>query len=131
MTLCRAAALSPSNMRGMDSLSSLLAETGRLRELESLASRLMAVSEEQPQPWVALGYYCHLTKKSPRAVYFAHKACLLDPRNVEALLLKGRVLLDLKKLSDAINHFREAVQLARHRYEAHQGLVECYLGLSR
>ena len=130
-SLARAAALAPTNMRGMDSLSALYAETGKVRELESLATRLMGVSEEQPQPWVAMGYYCHLSKKSPRAVYFAHKACLLDPRNVEALLLKGRVLLDLKKLTDAINHFREAVQLARHRYEAHQGLVECYLGLSR
>jgi hypothetical protein len=26
---------------------------------------------------------------------------------VEALLLKGNVLLDLKKLADALNHFRE------------------------
>lgn len=129
--LARAATLSPTNMRGMDALASLYAETGNIRDLEGLATRLMGVSEEQPQPWIAMGYYCHLSKKSPRAVYFAHKACLLDPRNVEALLLKGRVLLDLKKLSDAINHFREAVGLARHRYEAHQGLVECYLGLSR
>jgi len=131
ISLARAAALAPTNMRGMDSLSALYAETGKVRELESLATRLMGLSEEQPQSWVAMGYYCHLSKKSPRAVYFAHKACLLDPRNVEALLLKGRVLLDLKKLSDAINHFREAVQLARFRYEAHQGLVECYLGLNR
>merc|ERR1719339_54745 len=57
-----------------------------------------------------MGHFCHLNKKSPRAVYFAHKACLLDTRNVEALLLKGNVLLDLKKLPDAMNHFREAPQ---------------------
>ena len=40
----------------------------------------MAVSEEAPQPWVAMGHFCHVNKKSPRAVYFAHKACLLDTR---------------------------------------------------
>ena len=41
-------------------------------------------------------------------------------RNVEALLLKGNVLLDLKKLPDAMNHFREAMQIAGHRFEAHK-----------
>jgi hypothetical protein len=32
-----------------------------------------------------------------------------DTRNVEALLLKGNVLLDLKKLADAMNHFRHTI----------------------
>jgi len=129
--LSRAASLAPHTLRGMDSLAALLAQTGQVRELDNLATRLMGVSEEQPQPWVAMGHFCHLNKKSPKAVYFAHKACLLDTRNVEALLLKGQVLLDLKKLPDAMNHFREALQLAPHRFEAHRGMVECYLGLSR
>ena len=34
---------------------------------------------------------------------------LVDTRNVEALLLKGNVLLDLKKLADAMNHFRDII----------------------
>jgi len=129
--LGRAATLDRQLLRGMDSLAALLAGLGRTRELETLATRLMAVSEEAPQPWVAMGHFCHLNKKSPRAVYFAHKACLLDTRNVEALLLKGNVLLDLKKLPDAMNHFREAMQIAGHRFEAHKGMVDCYMGLSR
>jgi len=129
--LQRAQAIDRQLLRGMDSLAALLAAQGRTRELETLATRLMEVSEEAPQPWVALGHFCHLNKKSPRAVYFAHKACLLDTRNVEALLLKGNVLLDLKKLPDAMNHFREAMQIASHRFEAHKGMVDCYLGLSR
>ena len=78
-----------------------------------------------------MGYFCHLSKKSPKSVYFAHKACTLDSRNEEALLLKGRVLSDLKKLPEAINHFKEALSVAPHRYEVHKGLVDCYLGLSR
>ena len=129
--LSRAGSLDPQLLAGMDSLAALLAEQGRVRELETLATRLMKVSDEAPEPWVAMGHFCHLNKKSPRAVYFAHKACLIDTRNVEALLLKGNVLLDLKKLLDAINHYREAMQIAPYRYEAHKGLVDCYLGLSR
>ena len=88
-------------------------------------------SEDRAEPWIALGHYCHSKKNYKRAVYFAHKACLIDTRNVEALLLKGNMFLDLKKYRDAMNHFREAVQLAPYRYEAHQGMVECNIGLQR
>lgn len=56
---------------------------------------------------------------------------MLHNRSIEALLLKGNVLLDLKKLQDSMNHFREAMQLAPHRYELHKGLVDCYLAQSR
>ena len=55
-----------------------------------------------------------------RSLFFAHKACVLDRRNVEALLLKGNILLEMKKLQDAMNHFREAVVLAPFRYETHK-----------
>ena len=88
-------------------------------------------SEERAEPWIAVAHYCHLNKNYKRAVYFAHKACLIDTRNVEALLLKGNMFLDLKKYRDAMNHFREAFQIAPTRYEVHQGMVECNLGLQR
>jgi anaphase-promoting complex subunit 7 len=78
------------------------------------------VSEESPEPWIAMGYYCYVSKKGNRSLFFAHKACMLDRRSVEALLLKGNILLDMKKLQDAMNHFREAVVLAPHRYETHK-----------
>ncbi len=42
-------------------------------------------------------------------------------------MLKGNVLLDLKKLPDAMNHFREAMLVAPYRYELHKGLIDCYL----
>jgi len=137
--LNRAQQLDGSILRGMDSLAALLAQGGTqggdtnssLIKLEQLATRLMQVAEDAPESLVALGHHCHAAKKSSRAVYFAHKACLLDTRNVEALLLKGSVLLELKKISEALNHFREALMLAGHRYEAHCGIVECYLGLGR
>ena len=31
----------------------------------------------------------------------------------------------------AISHFREAVQCAPHRYESHEGLVDCYMAQGR
>lgn len=129
--LSRASSLDRHLLRGMDSLACLLAQEGHTRQLETLSTRLTGVNEESPQSLIALGHFCHLNKKSPRAVYFAHKACQLDTRNVEALLLKGNVLLDLKKLPDAMNHFRQAMLIASYRFETHKGMVDCYLGLSR
>eukprot|EP00088_Acartia_fossae_P027435 TRINITY_DN2819_c0_g1_i6.p1 TRINITY_DN2819_c0_g1~~TRINITY_DN2819_c0_g1_i6.p1 ORF type:complete len:621 (-),score=127.59 TRINITY_DN2819_c0_g1_i6:384-2177(-) len=117
--------------QGMDTLASILYRTNKVAELESHSAKLMNTSDQRAESWVAIGYYCHLNKNFKRAVYFAHKACQIDPRNIEALLLKGNIFLDLKKYRDATNHFREALQLAPYRLEAHQGIVECYIGSQR
>ena len=49
------------------------------------------------------------------------------PRNVEALILKGLALVDIKRVDDAIVHFREALRISPKRFEAHHGLIGCYL----
>jgi len=38
-----------------------------------LAMSLVDVSENAPEPWVAMGYLSLKSKKFPRAVYFAQK----------------------------------------------------------
>ena len=78
-----------------------------------------------------MGYYCYVSKKGNRSLFFAHKACMVDRRSVEALLLKGNILLDMKKLQDAMNHFREAVVLAPHRYETHKVHIFLYPSVIR
>ena len=77
-TLLRVHKLEPTNLRGMDVLASLLAKERKHKELESLATKLMAVTEEAPEPWIATGYHCYAAKKGTRAVYFAHRACMLQ-----------------------------------------------------
>lgn len=131
LSLQRLEMLDPNNLSGMDCLAAALCRERRGEELERLATRLMSVTEEAPEPWIAMGYYCYLNKKGNRAVYFAHKACLMDQRNVEALLLKGNVLLDLKKVHDALSHFREAMGIAPYRYDLQKGLIDCYLAQNK
>ena len=36
----------------------------------------MSVSEEAPESWVALGYYCHSVRRMSKALYFSHKGCM-------------------------------------------------------
>ena len=51
------------------------------------------------------------------------QAYQIDPRNVQALLLKGSVLQHMSKTQEALLHFREAVRMAPFRFEAHQGII--------
>jgi anaphase-promoting complex subunit 7 len=131
LTLQRVHRLDPNHLHGMDILAVLLAKERKLKELEQLATRLMQISETVPEPWIAMGYYCYANKKGSKAMYFGQKACMLHTKSVEALLLKGNLLLDMKKLQNAMDHFREAIQIAPYRYEIHKGLVDCYLAQSR
>ena len=139
------------SVKGMDCLAACLVHEKRGKDLEELVQNLMAsvsagvgaghasavddpsnaAASYHAEPWVALGYYCFMNKRSSRAVYFAHKACMIQMRAVEPLLLKGNVLLQLKKTNEALNHFREAMLYAPYRYELFKGLVDCYLAQSR
>lgn len=52
---------------------------------------------------------------------YSLQACTLNPRHVEALLLKGCILLELRKLHEAIAHFGEVFKVAPFRHEAYRG----------
>ncbi len=106
LTLQRVHRIDPNHLPGMDVLAVLFAKERRLKELEQLSTRLMSVTEEAPEPWIAMGYWCYANKKGYKAMYFGQKACMLFPKSIEALLLKGNLLLDMKKLHHAMDHFR-------------------------
>ncbi|XP_033646823.1 anaphase-promoting complex subunit 7-like [Asterias rubens] len=128
----RVHSLDPLCLKGMDIYAYLLAREKRMDELMSLSFQLMSVSEQRAEPWIAMGYYYSANAlRTSRAVYFAQKAYQIDPRNVQALLLKGSVLQHMSKTQEALLHFREAVRMAPFRFEAHQGLVDCYVKASR
>lgn len=134
----------------------MLAKEKKLSELEKLVPIHIPLSEYGPETWIAMAYYLYVNKKTSKAAYLAQKvsvnsfvfffnsesrdflsvlclfqACVLNPRNVEALLLKATIFLELKKYQDSVIHYREAMSLAPHRYEAHEGLVNCYIAMHR
>ncbi|KAF2366018.1 Tetratricopeptide-like helical domain [Trinorchestia longiramus] len=130
-SLQRAHELEPLSMEGVSMLGSLYYFDKRIKELETLAGATVAVSENCAHPWILLAYYCHMSKRTTKAIYFAHKACSIDPVSVDGLLLKGGLLLELKKTQEAVLHYREAMHLAPNRFEPYKGLVDCYLAMRR
>ena len=77
-TLQRVHRLDPNHLPGMDILAVLLAKERKIKELEQLATKLMSVTEEAPEPWIAMGYYCYAIKKGTKAMYFGQKACMVN-----------------------------------------------------
>lgn len=130
-TLHRAQLLDQYLLRCMDILAFLYAHEKKVVELNRLTTSLMSITDQAPEPWVAVGYYCLATKKVTRAVYFAQKAYQLDNQCIEAFLLKGTALLQLKKYQEAILHYGEALRKAPNRYELHKGWLQCYMATHR
>lgn len=62
----------------MDILAVILATEKKSAELESLALKLISVSDCSFESWVALGYHYLLSRKLTRALYLAHKVCPFD-----------------------------------------------------
>lgn len=89
----------PLFLRGMDVYAACLSKELLVKDLETLATKLIPLLESgecQPEPWIVLAYYSYLTnKKESKALYFTQKACLLSSNSVEALLLKGKIMAEV------------------------------------
>lgn len=70
-------------------LGAIYAKKGDSGELEKMTQLYMNPAEYSSEHWLIFGYHYYVLKKYDKASYFAHKACYLNPRNVEAGLLKG------------------------------------------
>lgn len=70
-------------------LGAIYANKGDSVELEKLTQLYMNSAEYTSEHWLIFGFHYYVMKKYDKASYFAHKACYMNPRNVEACLLKG------------------------------------------
>ena len=114
-------------LSGMDLYAYLLCEDEQTDELSKLSSSLFSVSQQHPQPWVAMGYFAKLNREHMKAVYLAARAAELDATCVQALLLKGVCLRMVGETKIADTHFRQAMALAPKRLDCYSELVTCYI----
>lgn len=70
-------------------MGAIYTKKGDAVELEKLTQLYMNPSEYSSEHWLIYGFHYYVLKKYDKASYFAHKACYLNPRNIEAGLLKG------------------------------------------
>lgn len=130
--LKRAHNLYPYMKNGIQILAILVARKNKIADLEKMIAPTSTFPYEYTsESWFVMAQYLFSTGKFDKAVYFVQKACFLNPKNTEALILKARILLQLKKHSEAIAHLRFAQQFAPYRYEVHKGLVETLLSMEK
>lgn len=77
-------------LRGLDAYAACLSREGRLRErAEVLVPPSLPPSEYTIHQWLTMAHLHVDRRRLPFAAYLAQKACYAEPRNPEALLLKG------------------------------------------
>lgn len=109
--------INPNFIHGKDFLASLLSksfEKGHHQEIEKLIPD-MDTSMWSSEHWVVLGYHMFVNKKFVRAGYFAKQACLLNKRNIEAILLRAAIFNQLNEFQEASCQYREALQYCPQR----------------
>lgn len=115
----------------LDLYASLLHKRGHTKELEKMVPTLSTAGECTSEVYVAMAYTLYGARKWNRANTLASQALNLNSSNVEAIILRGNILLEQKKYQDALHQFRQAMQLKPYRYEPHKGCVDCFVGMHR
>lgn len=77
---------------GLPTLAGVYAAKNQTEELEKL-TMLWSSNEYTTEHWFVLAQHLFVQGKYEKATYFAHKACALNPKNIEACLLKGKYLV--------------------------------------
>ncbi|KAH8275705.1 hypothetical protein KR044_008392, partial [Drosophila immigrans] len=81
--------------------------------------------------WFLLAQLAYANSKYERALIFTDRALSIDQRNVEAMLLRGKLFGGLGRNKEAIEAFRSAQCIAPFRFEIYKGLVACYIRQKR
>ncbi|XP_015111054.1 anaphase-promoting complex subunit 7 [Diachasma alloeum] len=129
--LRRAKTIEPDTTKGLDLYASVLHKTGHTKELEKLVPTVSTAGECTSEVYVAMAYTLYAARKLNRANTLTSQAINLNPSNVEAIILRGNILIEQKKYQDALHQFRQAMQLKPYRYEPHKGCVDCFVGMHR
>ncbi|KAK0162770.1 hypothetical protein PV327_006519 [Microctonus hyperodae] len=132
--LKRARAVEPDTIKGLDLYTAVLYKTQHTKDLEKLIPTInttITTGECSSEIYVAMAYTLYASRKLNRANTLTAQAINLNPSNVEAVILRGNILIEQKKYGDALHQFRTAMQLKPYRYEPHKGCVDCYVGMHR
>lgn len=129
--LRRARAIEPDSTRGLDLYAAVLYKTQHTKELEKLIPTISISSECTSEVYVAMAYALFAARKLNRANTLTTQAINLNPTNIEAVILRGNILIEQKKYQDALHQFRQAMQLKPYRYEPNKGCVDCFIGMHR
>ncbi|CAL1397140.1 unnamed protein product [Linum trigynum] len=121
--------LDPFLITYMDEYAILLKGKSDYTKLNKLVHDLLSIDPTRPEVFVALSVLWE-RKDERGALSYAEKSIRIDERHIPAYIMKGNILLSLKRPEVAVIAFRGAHDL-RADLRSYQGLVHSYLAFSK
>ncbi|XVE65654.1 hypothetical protein DITRI_Ditri08aG0017400 [Diplodiscus trichospermus] len=113
----------------MDEYAMLLKMKSDYSKLNKLVHDLLSIDPTRPEVFVALSVLWE-RKDERGALSYAEKSIKIDERHIPGYIMKGNLLLSLKRPEAAVMAFRGAQEL-RADLRSYQGLVHSYLACSK
>lgn len=129
MNFEKARSIDPYIITYMDEYAMLLKLKSDYPKLNKLVHDLLNIDPARPEVFVAL---CVLweRKDEKKALQYAEQSIRIDERHIPGYIMKGNLLLTMKRAEAAVSAFRAAQEL-RPDIRSYQGLVHTYLALSK
>jgi anaphase-promoting complex subunit 7 len=88
--------------------------------------------EYSSENWFVMATYLYSCLKFDKALYFIHRVIgQYQQKNVDALILNGKILHSNKKSLEAISSLRQALKYEPYRFEAIRWIVEILMTLDK
>ncbi|EXB74838.1 Anaphase-promoting complex subunit 7 [Morus notabilis] len=129
MNFEKARSIDPYLVTYMDEYAMLLKIKSDSSKLNKLVHDLLVTDPTRPEVFVALSVLWE-RKDERGALSYADKSIRIDERHIPGYIMKGNLLLTLKRPEAAVVAFRVAQEL-RPDIRSYQGLVHSYLALSK
>ncbi|MQL79986.1 hypothetical protein Taro_012435 [Colocasia esculenta] len=121
--------IDPCVMTYMDEYAMLLKTKSDHSKLNKLVHDLLSIDAARVEVSVALSVLWE-RKDERKALAYAEKSVRMDDRHIAGHIMKGNLLLQLKRPDAAVTAFRASQEL-RPDLRSYQGLVRSYLALSK
>ncbi|KAL5541811.1 hypothetical protein UlMin_009521 [Ulmus minor] len=125
----KARSIDPYVMTYMDEYAMLLKMKSDFSKLNKLVHDLLITDPTRPEVFVALSVLWE-RKDERGALSYAEKSIRIDERHIPGYIMKGNLLLTMKRAEAAVIAFRVAQEL-RPDIRSYQGLVHSFLSLSK
>ncbi|XP_050875689.1 anaphase-promoting complex subunit 7 isoform X2 [Lathyrus oleraceus] len=129
MNFEKARSIDPYVVTYMDEYAMLLKLKSDYSKLNKLVHDLLNIDPARPEVFVALSVLWE-RKDEKRALSYAEQSIRIDERHIPGYIMKGNLLLTMKRAEAAVSAFRGAQEL-RPDIRTYQGLVHTYLALSK
>ncbi|GMN46471.1 hypothetical protein TIFTF001_015662 [Ficus carica] len=129
MNFEKARSIDPYLVTYMDEYAMLLKIKSDFSKLNKLVHDLLVTDPTRPEVFVALSVLWE-RKDERGALSYADKSIRIDERHIPGYIMKGNLLLTMKRPEAAVVAFRVAQEL-RPDIRSYQGLVHSYLSLSK